>query len=58
MQSVESTNKFGAHMNILYIIKVKILNFLYLSNRTPRSPVMMTIEPRIVNKFEHVVDLL
>ena len=45
-------------MNILYIIKVKILNFLYLSNRTPRSPVMMTIEPRIVNKFEHVADLL
>ena len=45
-------------MNILYIIKVKILNFLYLSIRTPRSPVMMTIEPRIANKFEHVADLL
>lgn len=40
---------FGAQMNILIIIKVRIL-FL-IDHIGPPSMVMLTVEPRIVNHF-------
>ena len=44
---------FGAHVNILFIIKVRILELIKWP--PPPPPIMLTIEPRMVNKFEYVI---